>query len=580
LVGNFGDGHINVYSPNNGTFLGQFKDSGGTPINIDGLWALKFGNGGQAGDPQTLFFSAGRHTETNGFFGTLRITSGIVSGQVFLNSQENGLAGTTVSLTGTPTTGPAIPINLTANTDSSGSFTFSGLPDGQYSLKTGPIADIVGTMSIGSVSASTGVNIVSPFSVNGGASGQQNVIVRGGLDLHFISLEMFLNTSSTAGLHIGTAGAGKPDNTPTVTAPIATQSLSASTTSQTVDLAGHFGLNTITDSAVTMNITAGGASKTIKLNLLDTAAPQTVANFFDYINSGAFNNSFFHRETTAARDGIGVLQGGGAIITNGTGPSVITPVLPIVPDEIGTSNTKGTLAMANTGSANSASDQFFFNVVDNKGLDSKFTVFAKVADADSQAVLDSLGATPVQDLSSHTATITATGATEIGNTVTITTTAAHNFQVGQTAVISGVTNAGYNGSFTILSVTATTFTYTAPTAGLPPSGSGSATASTNFARTSPSLLLNEVPLNGGTVPDFPTDSSKYLVITSITTTKRDDFLTYSIVSNSNPTLVNATLTNEQLTLTRGTGTGTATIIVQANNRFGASVIQTLTVMVA
>jgi uncharacterized protein (TIGR03118 family) len=507
LVGNFGDGHINVYSPNNGTFLGQLKDSGGNPITIDGLWALKFGNGGQAGDPQTLFFSAGRHTETNGSFGTLRITSGIVSGKVFLNTQDNGVPGATITLTGTPSTGPAIPINLTAVTDSSGAFTFSGMPDGRYQLQTGPFANIVGTVNIGSVSASTGVNIVSGFSVNSGASGQQNVVVRGGLDLHFISLEMFLNTSTTTSIHFGTAGAGKPANAPIVTVPLFAQTLSASAPSQTLDLAGHFSNSVVTGSAVTMNITAGGASKTIKLNLLDTAAPQTVANFFDYVNSGAFNNSFFHRETTAARDGIGVLQGGGAIITTGVGPSVITPVLPTVPDEIGTSNTKGTLAMANTGSANSASDQFFFNVVDNKGLDTKFTVFAKVADADSQAVLDSLGATPVQDLSSHTATITPTGATEIGNTVTITTTAAHNFQVGQTAVISGVTNAGYNGSFPILSVTANTFTYTAPTAGLPASGSGSATASTNFSRNSPSLLLNEVPLNGGTVPDFPTDSS-------------------------------------------------------------------------
>src|SRR5262249_10644362 len=304
----------------------------------------------------------------------------------------------------------------------------------------------------------------------------------------------FLNTSTTASLKFGfgTAGAGKPANAPVVTVPLFAQTLSASAPSQTLDLAGHFTNSVVTNSAVTMNITAGGASRTIKLTLLDTTAPQTVANFFDYVNSGAFNNSFFHRETTAARDGIGVLQGGGAIITNGVGPSVITPVLPTIPDEIGTSNTKGTLAMANTGSANSASDQVFFNVVDNKGLDTKFTVFAKVADADSQAVLDSLGATPVQDLSSHTATITPTGATEVGNTVPITTTAPHNFQVGQPAVISGVTNAGYNGSFTILSVTPTTLTYPAPTAGLPASGSGSVTASTNFARNSPSLLLNEV----------------------------------------------------------------------------------------
>ena len=82
------------------------------------------------------------------------------------------------------------------------------------------------------------------------------------------------------------------------------------------------------------------------------------------------------------------------------------------------------------------------------------------------------------------------------------------------------------------------------------------------------------------VANFPTDSSKYLVINSITTTKRDDFLTYSIISNSNPTLVGAVLTNEQLTLTKVTGTGSATITVQAIDRFGASVTQSFTVTVS
>src|SRR5260370_18583899 len=117
---------------------------------------------------------------------------------------------------------------------------------------------------------------------------------------------MCLNTSTGVGLHLGTAGAGTPNNTRTVTVPIFVQSLSATTPTQVIDLGSHFSDPLITNSAVTMNIRAGGASQTIKLNLLDTTAPQTVANFFDYVNSGAYNNSFFHRETTAAKDGIGV----------------------------------------------------------------------------------------------------------------------------------------------------------------------------------------------------------------------------------------------------------------------------------
>ncbi len=69
-----------------------------------------------------------------------------------------------------------------------------------------------------------------------------------------------------------------------------------------------------------------------------------------------------------------------------------------------------------------------------------------------------------------------TGATEAGNTVTITTTTPlpSSFSKGSTVQVSGVGVAGYNGVFTITGVTATTFTYTDPTSGLASSGGGTA----------------------------------------------------------------------------------------------------------
>jgi len=39
LVGNFGDGHINVYNPATGAHLGQLRRPNGQPIVIDRLWA-------------------------------------------------------------------------------------------------------------------------------------------------------------------------------------------------------------------------------------------------------------------------------------------------------------------------------------------------------------------------------------------------------------------------------------------------------------------------------------------------------------------------------------------------------------
>src|SRR5438874_8203209 len=71
LVGNFGDGRINAFSPG-GAFRGQLKSQTSAPIQIDGLWGLRFGNGGAGGDPGTLFFAAGINDEADGLFGTLR----------------------------------------------------------------------------------------------------------------------------------------------------------------------------------------------------------------------------------------------------------------------------------------------------------------------------------------------------------------------------------------------------------------------------------------------------------------------------------------------------------------------------
>jgi phage tail sheath protein FI len=69
--------------------------------------------------------------------------------------------------------------------------------------------------------------------------------------------------------------------------------------------------------------------------------------------------------------------------------------------------------------------------------------------------------------------IAAAGATEVGNTVTITTTAAHGFNPGDTVLISGVGVNDYNGAWLVATApTATTFTFSHPTAGLAASGGG------------------------------------------------------------------------------------------------------------
>jgi len=83
LVGDFGDGRINVFDfdwftplgrinvfNTNGNFLDQLRDTNGVPISIDGLWTLTLG-GGAKSNPDTLYFTAGPNGETDGLFGTI-----------------------------------------------------------------------------------------------------------------------------------------------------------------------------------------------------------------------------------------------------------------------------------------------------------------------------------------------------------------------------------------------------------------------------------------------------------------------------------------------------------------------------
>jgi uncharacterized protein (TIGR03118 family) len=72
IVGNFGDGQLHAFDPESGRYRGEMKDENGKPIVIDGLWGITFGNGGNGGDRNALYFAAGPDDETHGLFGSLR----------------------------------------------------------------------------------------------------------------------------------------------------------------------------------------------------------------------------------------------------------------------------------------------------------------------------------------------------------------------------------------------------------------------------------------------------------------------------------------------------------------------------
>ncbi|HEV8694699.1 MAG TPA: TIGR03118 family protein [Lysobacter sp.] len=75
LIGNFGDGRINAFDPVTGVCLGTLRHRDYSPIQIDGLWGIAFGNGFVNQPVNTLFFAAGPDDEEHGLYGRLDVIS-------------------------------------------------------------------------------------------------------------------------------------------------------------------------------------------------------------------------------------------------------------------------------------------------------------------------------------------------------------------------------------------------------------------------------------------------------------------------------------------------------------------------
>ena len=112
------------------------------------------------------------------------------------------------------------------------------------------------------------------------------------------------------------------------------------------------------------------------VELYPAKAPKTVQNFVQYAQDKHFDGTIFHRVI----DGF-MVQGGGF-----TADMAQKPTRAPIPLEIDRSlkNERGTIAMARTGNPNSATAQFFINLVDNANLNAPqpdgygYAVFGKV----------------------------------------------------------------------------------------------------------------------------------------------------------------------------------------------------------
>ncbi len=125
------------------------------------------------------------------------------------------------------------------------------------------------------------------------------------------------------------------------------------------------------DPRVLLTTSAGN----IELELNSQKAPVTVKNFLDYVNSGFYSNTSFHRVIPGF-----MIQGGG--FTEDMNQKKPNPPIKNEADN-GLRNTRGTISMARTADKDSATSQFFINVADNAFLDHGqrdfgYAVFGKV----------------------------------------------------------------------------------------------------------------------------------------------------------------------------------------------------------
>jgi cyclophilin family peptidyl-prolyl cis-trans isomerase len=243
-----------------------------------------------------------------------------------------------------------------------------------------------------------------------------------------------------------------------------------------------------------------------------------VANFFDYIKAGRYTDAIFHRHETS---GIQVLQGGG--FTFRTNPARLDPIA--TPADFGIKNEPDFVNRPNAlgtiamakSTTDNANSQFFFNLANNTALND-----------------------PAQS----------------GNT-------------GGFTVFGKIADATSQQNLNDL-------------AAIPIQNRSNDAALPASEKT----VFGQIPLKNYPQPpagNFPTDTvaANYALITGADVLKQDEFLTYSVVSNSRPDLVTPVITNEHLTLKYATNkTGNATITVRATDKFGATVDDTFTVSVA
>jgi cyclophilin family peptidyl-prolyl cis-trans isomerase len=136
---------------------------------------------------------------------------------------------------------------------------------------------------------------------------------------------------------------------------------------------------------------------TFTVQLFEKQAPITCQNFLEYVDDGYFDDTIFHRVIAGF-----MVQGGGLDADMKTKSGQRAPIKNEA--ENGLKNKRGTLAMARTNDINSATSQFFINLVDNDFLNNKpgsfgYAVFGRVDSG--MEVIDAIAAARTGNRAGH-----------------------------------------------------------------------------------------------------------------------------------------------------------------------------------
>ena len=186
---------------------------------------------------------------------------------------------------------------------------------------------------------------------------------------------------------------------PIVTNPILNVVVNINAPDTTLNLSNYFDDPLTTGKVARFNLATtstgtigNGIINVVLFDQTGTGAPLTVQNFQSYVNTGSYTNSFIHRSIPDF-----IVQGGGYTYNNSTLTTIRSnaPVL----NEFSTqrSNLRGTIAMAKLGNnPNSATNQWFFNLVDNSSnlnnQNGGFTVFGQALGASDLTTIDAIAA--------------------------------------------------------------------------------------------------------------------------------------------------------------------------------------------